>query len=214
MKQIELVNTLPRVFAPRESDAGDIWLKHVTLERGKNYLVVAESGTGKSSMCSFIYGYRVDYLGDIIFDSVNVRELTVDQWCEIRLRHIAYLPQEMRLFPELTVLENINLKNRLTCHKSAKQVMQMLERLGVADKADEVVSRLSIGQQQRVAIVRTLCQPADFILLDEPVSHLDDANNAEVARLIAEEAQAQGASVIATSVGNNIKINFDKELRL
>ena len=86
--------------------------------------------------------------------------------------------------------------------------------LGIGEKVDSLVSKLSIGQQQRVAIIRTLCQPCDFILLDEPVSHLDDANNAIVARLVSEEAQRQGAGVISTSVGNNVKITVDKEFKL
>ena len=65
-----------------------------------------------------------------------------------------------------------------------------------------------------MAIIRTLCQPADFILLDEPVSHLDEANNAIVARLVSDEASRQGAGIISTSVGNNVKIQVDKEFKL
>ena len=65
-----------------------------------------------------------------------------------------------------------------------------------------------------MAIIRTLCQPCDFMLLDEPVSHLDDANNLLVARLVMDEAKAQGAAVIATSVGNNLKLDNAKMLML
>jgi ABC-type lipoprotein export system ATPase subunit len=73
---------------------------------------------------------------------------------------------------------------------------------------------MSIGQQQRVAIIRCLCQPFSFLLLDEPVSHLDEQNNQIVASIIMEQARLQGASIIATSVGNNIKISTDLTLRL
>ena len=90
----------------------------------------------------------------------------------------------------------------------------MMERLGVGEKVDSPVAKLSIGQQQRVAIVRTLCQPCDFILLDEPVSHLDDTNNAIVAQMVSEEAERQGAGIISTSVGNNVMIKVDKEFKL
>ena len=76
------------------------------------------------------------------------------------------------------------------------------------------MARLSIGQQQRVAIIRTLCQPCDFILLDEPVSHLDAANNRIVAQMVTDEARSQGAGVISTSVGNNVMIKVDKEYKL
>lgn len=136
------------------------------------------------------------------------------EWCRVRQSSIAYLPQELRLFPELTAMENIQLKNRLTHHKTEKEIVDYFDQLGIPDKVDSPLGKLSIGQQQRVAIIRTLCQPADFILLDEPVSHLDEANNAIVARLVSDEASRQGAGIISTSVGNNVKIQVDKEFKL
>ncbi len=92
--------------------------------------------------------------------------------------------------------------------------MGMLTALELGHKADVPAGHLSVGQQQRVAIVRALCQPFDFILLDEPVSHLDARNNVAVAELILTESVAQGAGIIATSVGNNISITPDKVLML
>ena len=195
------------MFAGQKDIHSDMWLQNVTLERGKRYLISAESGTGKSSMCSYIYGYRQDYSGTITFDGADIRTLTVAQWCDIRQRHIAYLPQDMRLFGELTAMENVELKNRLTGFKSPEEIIRLFEAMGIGDKTDSLASKLSIGQQQRVAIIRTLCQPCDFILLDEPVSHLDDENNRTVARLITEEATRQGAGVIATSVGNHLQMD-------
>lgn len=214
MQKIELLNTLPAVFAGREEDNSEVWLRNVCFERGKHYLISAESGTGKSSLCSYIYGYRIDYSGEMRFDGTDIRTLSVQQWCEVRKRHIAYLPQDMRLFPELTAMENIQLKNRLTNFKTEKEIEAYFELLGIPEKVNSPVGKLSIGQQQRVAIIRALCQPADFILLDEPVSHLDATNNAIVAKMVTEEAARQGAGVISTSVGNNVKITVDKELKL
>jgi len=202
------------VFAGHNGIHSDVWLQDVRLERGKRYLISAESGTGKSSMCSYIYGYRQDYSGTIAFDGKDIRSLTIDQWCDIRQRHIAYLPQDMRLFGELTAMENVELKNRLTGFKTSEDIKRLFDTLGIADKLDSLASKLSIGQQQRVAIIRTLCQPFDFILLDEPVSHLDEENNRIVARLITDEAQRQGAGVIATSVGNHLKMDVDNTFNL
>jgi ABC-type lipoprotein export system ATPase subunit len=214
MNTITLHNTLPKVFAGRADTGSDIWLRDVTFERGKRYLISAESGTGKSSMCSYIYGYRTDYSGTFAFDGRDIKQLSVAEWCEVRTHHIAYLAQEMRLFPELTAMENILLKNSITGHKTIQEIVAMMEQLGVGEKVNSPVAKLSIGQQQRVAIVRTLCQPCDFILLDEPVSHLDDTNNEIVAQMVIAEAERQGAGIISTSVGNNVRINVDKEFRL
>ena len=202
------------MFAGHNGIHSEVWLQNITLERGKRYLISAESGTGKSSMCSYIYGYRQDYSGVIAFDGKDIHSLSVDQWCDIRQRHIAYLPQDMRLFGELTAMENVELKNRLTGFKSNEEIRRLFEIMGIADKQDSLASKLSIGQQQRVAIIRTLCQPCDFILLDEPVSHLDEDNNRIVAELIAQEAAHQGAGVIATSVGNHLKMEVDQIFRL
>lgn len=214
METISLNNTLPRVFAGHDGIHSDVWLRNITFDRGKRYLICAESGTGKSSMCSYIYGYRQDYSGDILFDGSDIRALSIAQWCEIRQRHIAYLPQDMRLFGQLSAFENVQLKNRLTGFKSQQEIVDLFQALGIGDKMDSLASKLSIGQQQRVAIIRTLCQPCDFIILDEPVSHLDQDNNRTVASIIEGEAARQGAGIIATSVGNHLKMEVDKTFNL
>lgn len=216
--EIKLIDVLPRVFEGSENEPpvcrSEVWLRTLAFRRGERWLIEAESGTGKSSLCSFIYGARTDYRGTVSIDGEDAKEFGIDRWCALRRGAIAYLPQEMRLFPELTALENIEIKNRLTGHVSRSRIMEMLDALGIADKADQRAARLSVGQQQRVAIVRALCQPFDFLLLDEPVSHLDERNNAVVAGLIGQVAADCGAGVIATSVGNKIKMPDLKILSL
>lgn len=218
IKEIRLIRTLPAVFSGMEHDlpvsASEVWLQEVVLTRPDYYMIEAESGTGKSSLCSYIYGSRGDYSGTITFDGRDVRDFSTAEWCRLRQRSLAYLPQEMQLFPELTTLENIEIKNRLTGCKTRQWIEQALERLEIGSKLDQPAAKLSVGQQQRVAIIRALCQPFDFILIDEPVSHLDERNNAIVANLIAEEASRYGASVIATSVGNKISIPITTTLKL
>ena len=149
-----------------------------------------------------------------LFDDENIKAFTVSRWSELRTRSIAFLPQELRLFPELTVWENIQIKNRLTDYKTEGEILEMLRRLEISEKVHQQAAYLSVGQQQRVAIVRALCQPMDFLILDEPVSHLDERNNEIVAQLIQEEASAQNAGIIATSVGNKINISFDEVISL
>lgn len=211
INSITLSDTLPKVFKGAENEApvnrSEVWLREVTFERPGRYLIEAESGTGKSSLCSFIYGNRRDYLGTIKFDDRNIADFSIKDWCVIRRRHLALLPQDMRLFPELTALENIQIKNRLSDRFSEAEIRGLLDRLEIGMKADEPAARLSIGQQQRVAIIRTLAQPFDFVLLDEPVSHLDERNNRIVATLIEETALANDAAIITTSVGNPLLLS-------
>lgn len=202
------------VFAQRTDINSDIWQQDVTFEKGKTYLVEANSGTGKSSLCSFIFGYRKDYLGRILFDEEETRNFTTRQWVNIRKRSIALLWQELRLFPELTALENVQIKNKLTGYQKRKKIDEWFEILGIADKKDALLGRMSFGQQQRVAMIRTLCQPFDFAFVDEPISHLDDTNNHLMAQILYEEAHKQGAGIIATSIGKRIDLDYDQILKL
>ena len=95
-----------------------------------------------------------------------------------------------------------------------KQILEWFEELGISDKKDVKIGMMSYGQQQRVAMIRTLCQPFDFIFVDEPISHLDDVNGEIMGRIVTEEAHRQGAGVIVTSIGKRLEITYDKILKL
>ena len=122
--------------------------------------------------------------------------------------------RSLRLFEELTALENIQIKNKLTKFKSKKDITNMLERLGIADKTNIPIKALSFGQRQRVAFIRALCQPYQFILLDEPISHLDVENSKELAKLLLEEASGQGAGIIVTSLGHQLDLPYSNYFNL
>lgn len=216
VSEITLDGLLPEVFAgtdaaPRPSE---VWRRRVTIRRGDDLLIQAESGTGKSSLCSYVYGARTDYRGRILFDGADIAGFDTARWCELRRRSLAWLPQEMRLFAELTVMENILIKNRLTDRLSGAEITDMLVALEIDDKAHTPAGLLSVGQQQRVAVIRAVAQPFDFLILDEPVSHLDRRNNEAVAALVTGRARAEGGSVIATSVGNHLALGSPTILNL
>lgn len=214
MKSIHLRQTLPQVFADRNSITSDIWHKNVVFSKGEMYLIEAASGTGKSSLCSYIYGYRNDYQGIINFDETNIKAYSVEQWVNLRKHSLSMLFQDLRLFTELTALENIQLKNNLTGYKKKKEILALFETMGITDKAHIKAGKLSFGQQQRVAFIRALCQPFDFIFLDEPISHLDDSNGKIMSDLLLEEAGRQEAGIIVTSIGKHIELPYNHVLRL
>lgn len=214
MDSIRLEHTFPEVFAKRSDLQSDVWQQDVTFERGKLYLVEADSGTGKSSLCSFIYGYRQDYQGIITFDGQNIRNFKTRDWTRLRRNNLSLMWQELRLFPELTAMENVMIKNRLTGFKRRKQILEWFDALGISDKVDTKVGIMSYGQQQRVALMRALAQPIDFLFVDEPISHLDDGNARQMADVMMEEAIRQGAGVVVTSIGKHVDMNYDKILHL
>lgn len=214
MNNIRLKGAIPEIFATNKELRSEIWLNDVVFEQGKRYLIKADSGTGKSSLLSFIYGQRGDYRGDILFNDQDIRTLTSQDWCLVRQSMISILFQDLKLFGELTALENVEIKNRLTKTQTTRVIKGWFEELGIADKLNVRADHLSFGQQQRVALIRALCQPFSFLLLDEPISHLDDSNSDIMRDIILRETTRQGAGIIATSIGKHMDIEYNKCLSL
>lgn len=215
MDRITFDNVMPAVFAHCDDLQSDVWGQRLTFCKGKTYLVEAASGTGKSTMCSYIIGYRKDFTGRILFDGEDISAYDDCRWSDIRQHSISHLFQELRLFPELTAWENIAIKNQLTNHASEEKVHEWFSRLGIEDKEQSRLGLMSFGQQQRVAMIRALVQPFDFVLVDEPISHLDDKNSCIMAEIMHEEAVRQGAGVIVTSIGKHMdNICYDEVVRL
>jgi putative ABC transport system ATP-binding protein len=182
----------------------------VVFEKGKKYLIKASSGFGKTSVLNFIYGINNNFEGTIGYGG---NPLTVDVF-DLRKSHLSYVFQDYKLFPSLTVYENIQLKNALTGHKTKTEIEELLSQVSLDDKRDALVNNLSLGQKQRIAIIRALCQPFDFLLLDEPFSHLDKKNADTMSNIIADEIDSQNASLIMTSLDDNSSFNYDKTFNL
>ena len=214
METIQFHSVLPQVFSQRTDLESEIWNQDVSFEKGHLYLVEADSGKGKSTFCSYLLGYRRDYSGSLKFDDVDTMTYRVSDWISVRRNHISMLFQELRLFPELTAMENVEIKNKITDFQSKEQILKWFDMLGIADKVDAKIGRMSFDQQQRVAMIRSLCQPFDFILADEPISHLDDNNSRIMGDIMMTEAKRQGAGVIVTSIGKHMDLPYEKVVRL
>jgi len=214
MNTIQFHSVIPQVFSKVENLNSEVWNQDIKFEKDHLYLVEADSGKGKSTFCSYIIGYRHDYSGEINFDSQNVSSFKVKDWVDLRIAHISHLFQELRLFPELTAFENVEIKNQLTGFKTREQILKWFDMLGIDDKVNSKIGLMSFGQQQRVAMIRALVQPFDFLLADEPISHLDDNNSRIMKQIMMEEAIRQGAGVIVTSIGKHMDLNYERTFRL
>ena len=215
MQKITLHTVLPNIFAEsKDAVNSQIWLKEVQFEKGKSYLVEASSGKGKSSLFSYLLGYRNDFQGDILFDDTNVRDLSISQWSFLRRSQISVLFQDLKLFPELSAWDNVQLKNELTHYLSDYEIAAFFEQLGIADKQHVKVEKMSFGQRQRLALIRSLAQPCDFLLLDEPISHLDSENAQIMSKIVTARMQKEGIGVIVSSIGQTLPMEYDRVLGL
>ena len=207
--KIELNNVKPRYMSETEISASDIYLqKSIIFEKGKKYLIKANSGNGKTSILNFMYGSNINYNGSIDYQTDN------ESYFNLRKTKLSYVFQDYKLFPSLTVFENIVLKNNLTNYKSMENIDALIKHFMLDNKRNSLVENLSLGQQQRVAIIRALCQPFDFLLLDEPFSHLDNTNIKIISDVIEKEVLQRNAGIIMTSLENTNCFKFDKVLNL
>ncbi|MDG1245875.1 MAG: ATP-binding cassette domain-containing protein [Polaribacter sp.] len=193
-----------------EISESDIYLQEsVLFEKGRKYLIRANSGHGKSSLLNIIYGSNANFDGNINYDGSSNHNTF-----SFRESKISYVFQDLKLFPDLTIFENIQLKNGLTNNKSVEEIDHLIDQVLLSHKRDNLVRNLSLGQKQRVAIIRALCQPFEFLLMDEPFSHLDEKNCGIISNIVSQELEKQNASLIMTSLGDTSYFDYDKILNL
>jgi len=209
--KIELNNIKPRYMSEAEISASDIYLQNkVVFEKGKKYLVKANSGHGKTSILNFIYGSNTNFDGKINYNT----SFDKNDVFNLRKTKISYVFQDFKLFSNLTVFENIQLKNVLTNSKTITEIEDLINKVKLSHKRDSLVKNLSLGQRQRVAIIRAICQPFSFILLDEPFSHLDKENIKILSEILNKEIEKQDAGLILTSLDAEYFFDYDKVLNL
>jgi ABC-type lipoprotein export system ATPase subunit len=193
---LQLRQLLPTYFDENKKQTSEIWGKDLRFDRGEFIKIVAPSGSGKTSFMHFVYGIRHEYQGSVFYDDHATKKFTAEEFAQYRKDHISIVFQDLRLFPEQTVWENIDIKRQLNPYHPPEKIKEMAERLGIGSKLKFKSRICSYGEQQRVAIIRSLMQPFDVLLLDEPFSHLDEQNSQKAMQLMIEEAQSRGAAII------------------
>ncbi len=213
--EIQLDNICPMPLQEgAQIPVSQIWGQQVSFKKGENYLIEAPSGKGKSTFLHILYGLRKDFTGQLRIENQDSGQFSTSDWLQKRRDTLSMVFQDLRLFPQLTALENIQVKSELSTYKTEDQIHEMSEALGIHPLLQQKVASLSYGQQQRVAIIRALCQPFSFLLLDEPFSHLDEENIKAAAELIAQEVKQQKAGLLLVSLGKVDTFAFAGSKRL
>lgn len=211
---IHFKNVMPEPLLAVKHGPESIWGDVVSLKSNHKILLNASSGKGKSTFSMVLYGLRHDYTGTISYGDKDIRSFSTDEWVDARQRKVSIVFQDLQLFYNLSVQENLLLKNSLTDFKTEAEIKAMLDQLEIGHKWLEPCGLLSMGQQQRVAITRALCQPFQWLIMDEPFSHLDEQNSRKALTMIAAECDSQKAGFVLTSLDDDTRFNYDYELKL
>ena len=212
--EISLNNIIPTFLEKEKTANSDVWEKIVAFNEGKKTEIIAPSGRGKTSLIHFLYGMRKDYSGELLFNQKSIINLNPAELADIRATQLSIVFQDLRLFKDFSVLQNIEIKRAIAPYHSKSLINEMAERLGISNKLSQNAGTCSYGEQQRIAIIRALQQPFNFIILDEPFSHLDEANSKKAMALIEEEADKRGAGIILADLQHNSFFNADSTLHL
>jgi len=212
---IRFEKMIPLPMLEQDISGSEVWeAESVVFEQGKGYMIEAPSGRGKTTLLSVIYGIRKDFQGKVFMDSASISEFSWKEWSILRKKSFSYIFQGLELFDGLTARENIHLKNSITGFKSGESIEEMARILGMEEFMDRKAGILSFGQQQRVAIIRALCQPFSFLLADECFSHIDLENSRIAYQLIQKECESQGAGLILTSLNENGYLTVRNRMKL
>lgn len=171
----------------------DFWV-----DDGEFVSIMGQSGSGKSTLLSILGGLNQPSSGKVLVDSLDVYRLSSEQRADFRSEYIGIIFQSFQLIPYLTVLENIKMPMAITGVSAKEQdrmAREVLDKVGLARKADRLPDQLSGGEQERVAIARAIVNRPPILLADEPTGSLDTETAEEIMQLL-QQLNREGLTII------------------
>ena len=187
------------------------------IQSGERVALVGKSGSGKSSLLNIISGIDYANAGDVIIGGSDINQLSEAARTQFRRKHVGFVFQFFNLVPTLTVLENVLLPLELngvmgtTAHTRA---MQMLDQVGLGDRATTAPDRLSGGEQQRVAVARALVHDPLLVLADEPTGNLDSDTGEQILQLLTHLTGAAGRALLMVTHSREVAASADRVVRI
>lgn len=188
---------------------------NLKINSGENVAVVGKSGSGKTSLIMLIAGLEKATSGKIIFEDQDISAHTEDELADLRKKKIGIVFQSFYLIPNYTALENVSLVLEINKIESAqKKSSELLEQFGLQDRLNHFPSQLSGGEQQRVAIARSIILSPKLILADEPSGNLDSENSKLIINLLFKYSKQNNSSLILVTHDQSIAKECDKIIEI
>lgn len=188
-------------------------LENIDLEiKDKDMLIIfGRSGAGKSTLLSLIGGMDAPTSGKVIVDGVDLSNLNPDELAKFRKEKIGYIFQSFNLLGNLKAIDNITLPVILDEDKDKKidKIMELAAEIGIKDRLGHLPSELSIGEQQRVAILRAMINSPRIILADEPTAHIDSENSAKIIEIFERLNREFGTTIILATDHEGVASKFE-----
>jgi putative ABC transport system ATP-binding protein len=201
------------------ADEEVVALDHAELTVGSDEIValVGPSGSGKTTLCSIAGGILSPTEGKVVVGGRDISDYSPKQLTEFRRDSVGFVFQTVNLIPFLTARENLLVVDEISSRdrkRAGKRADQLLEELGLADRAGNLPSQLSGGQKQRVAIGRSLMNEPALVLFDEPTSALDTKLGEQMVQLIREEMKSRGTAAIIVTHDDRITSYADRTVHI
>jgi len=187
-----------------------------SIKRSRMVSVIGHSGSGKTTLLSLIGGLTKPDSGLIMIDGVSIWSMSDNAMSEFRNKKISFIYQFSSLIPTLTSLENIILPTAFGDYgdKTSEYAMELLDTVGLKDKADIYPSQLSGGQQRRVAIARAFINNPDIVLADEPTGDLDEETEAEIVNFFKLMNREKGVTFVIATHNNDLAQQTGRQLKM
>ncbi len=186
----------------------------LTIKAGEQLALVGPSGSGKTTLLHLISGLLTPTNGEIKFDNITVSSMPEawrDSW---RANMVGYVFQKLNLLASLSVLDNLlvamSFANAISKKEQRQWAMQLLERVGLADRVSSLPYRLSMGEQQRVAVARAVVNRPRLILADEPTASLDQDNGLRALKLLCQLAEENNSILLVSTHDRQIMKQFER----
>ncbi|MEY3170573.1 MAG: hypothetical protein RL765_620 [Pseudomonadota bacterium] len=188
---------------------------NLKINSGENVAVVGKSGSGKTSLIMLIAGLEKVTSGKIIFEDQDISAYSEDELADLRKRKIGIVFQSFYLIPNYTALENVSLVLEINKIENAqKKSAELLDQFGLKDRLNHFPSQLSGGEQQRVAIARSIILSPKLILADEPSGNLDSENSKLIIQLLFKYSKQNNSSLILVTHDQSIAKECDKIIEI